>query len=280
MIIFILNFTMPFDYAYPGCGARGLSSASFFTYEDITALWWNPANGSIGKTGIYFDWTYLINNFNLFDLALGYNLGYLEIFLGLNYFTSGEMPINPEIEDTIIPNNNGYFSIKENLLILSLKKKINLFNLGLNLKYYQQQMLGFHGLGFGYDLGLTINQKLKFSIIIKDLRGTKISWFGESIDRIPQSTVLAISFPYNYKDYEFSGEISYIFNGSKNYYLLGSEIKIRKILSIRLGYSDFRKISFGIGLDFFMISMYYTIMNSNFEPTNILGFYIKTGGKK
>lgn len=277
MIWILLSFSIPFDYIFPGVGARGLSCSSYFTSYDITSIWWNPANICVKSPSLYIDWTNLIQNFHLYNLSTGFNAYGVNLALGINYFTSGVMPLNPEIEDSIIPENIDYFSVNERVITLSLSRKIKLVSIGFNIKNYEQEIVDFHGTGFGYDIGLTFEKKLRISIIIKDLMNTKLSWFGKIIDKIPQTTIIATSLPYKFKDYHGFTEISYILNDYNNFFSFGSEITIRDIVSIRAGYSQLKKISFGIGLDFFRISMYYTLMTSNFEPTHIIGFMLKRG---
>ncbi len=275
MILILLSFSIPFDYLFPGAGARGISCSSYFTYEDISSIWWNPANICVKSPSLYIDWTNLIQNFHLYNLTTGFNAYGLYLAFGINYFTSGEMPLNPDIEDTIIPETIDYFSVNERVLTFSLATKMKLVNIGFNIKNYEQEIVDFHGTGFGYDIGLTFEKKLRISMIIKDIMGTEISWFGKTVDKIPQTTIIATSLPYKFEGYNGFAEISYILNDYKNFFSFGSEITIRDIISIRAGYSQLKKISFGIGLDFSQISLYYTITGSYFEPTHIIGLKIK-----
>lgn len=275
MITLILYFVIPFDYIYPGAGTKGLSCGSYFTKEDITSLWWNPANSYSESPSLYLDWTNLIQSFNLYNFAAGFNAKGVNLSFGINYFSSGEMPLNSDIEDTIIPENTGYFSVNERMITISISKKIKLLNLGINIKNYEQEIVSFHGTGFGYDLGFTFGKLTKISLTLKDFMDTKLKWFGNTIDKLPQSTIIASSVLLKYKDYNFFTEVSYVFNNLGNFYAFGSEITIRDLISMRIGYSKIKGISLGIGLDFSQISLYYTIMNSNYEPTHIFGLILK-----
>uniref|UniRef100_A0A7C4U786 PorV/PorQ family protein n=1 Tax=candidate division WOR-3 bacterium TaxID=2052148 RepID=A0A7C4U786_UNCW3 len=274
MILFII-FTIPFDYIFPGAGAKGLSTGSYFTENDITSLWWNPANISGVNHSIYFDWTSLIQTFNLLNGAICFNIKNTNVGFGVNYFTSGDMPLNPEIEDTIIPENSGYFDVTERSLTLSIARRLKFMDIGFSIRNYEQEMLNFHGVGYGYDFGLTLKNKIILSLIFKDILNTEISWFGRMIDKIPQSTIFALSIPYKYKYYKGIIESSILIQEKRSIFSIGSILTMRDIISLRFGYSALRGFSSGISLDLSIFSLYYTIVNSNFEPTHIFGVEIK-----
>lgn len=252
-----LAFALPFESDRPlYSGARPLAMGNAFTSvaDDANAGFWNPA-GLIQSPGIKVALSTQISerNNNAFDSKC---IGYCYREIGL--FWGNKIALRVDEDDT--PDYNYY----------SVAYKLNsFFSIGASAKFKRKHPCDYYqffGYKVGYDLGILYKPDFynSYGILIQDISDSKglvnIISIGSS-NRILGRTLL-------------SGDINLLLNDNiKLGTHLGSEFRICKWLTLRLGITD-RRPTFGLGIGIFNFNIDYALIRDERGNISYISGYL------
>ncbi len=276
LMLFLISY--PFNYIYPGSGVRANSIGTFYTFKGPSSNWWNPSVPPGEKFSVSGEWNNLLGLFSLIDVCISASIGNIGITAGYSGFNSGGMPINPEIEDSsTLPESLGTFSETEKAYLLSLNHPAGPLHIGIGFKFYQQDMLGARGIGYGFDMGILYRKnRVSIGCVIKDAGGTSISWNGRVVDVIPAAYIAAISYRFVRENWDLKMESSLLYQ-HEIHYAIGGELTFY-FISLRLGWSSLKGIGSGVGVSFMGFYLNYGVNPTGFGYTHRLGITYSKGG--
>ncbi len=268
-----------------GVGARqaAMGDAAISTVTDPTGLFWNV--GAISQIPSKFSFVASSMDW-LVDTRLSYIATVLN-FQGLGSFGLDFQYLDyGNIEETTVYDQDGtqrFYSASDMAIGLGFARALtNRFSLGVKVKYIQEKLANAQADAFGFDIGAVFttsffNNNLKLAATLANF-GTKMKFSGRDLDviyvvpgspsnkQIPASLrtlewEIPLLFRFGISNYFIKNEtwswlVAYDVLDSRDYRVrhnLGSELGIKKMLYLRLGYKfNYDQISYtaGFGFDF------------------------------
>ena len=230
-----------------------LGNAFYANSRNIYASAYNPAslaNISNWSLGLYH------TNFFL-DLSRSGSFTSFPFFFGALgitglYETCQVIPRTQE-DSNGRPEIIGSFQDQKFVAALTYAQPIFSPNLsfGLNLKGYYQKLYTAWAKGWGYDLGLLLeNKPLSLGLTLKNPFKTRFEWSTGAVDYANQTIILGA----NYQVVSHIGLINLNYDLKYQYpfedwqYILGLEYCISEILPVRMGIDENKNFCSGVGL--------------------------------
>lgn len=268
---------------------------------------YNPASSTLASNTIYSNYSRYVGNLNLFNISYVHNpfenLGNFNY--EFNYLNYGSFTQTDKFSNEI-----GEFSAYSFSLGISYSQNFkNRLNLGLKFKPYYTRIHNesAHGLCFDFGALYRYNSQLKFSALIRNM-GTELKELNPEVKTEINSEIL-IGFAYKLEhapvelniDYQDLANFdTYIYKNEKitkdsnlaqkilSHLIIGAQLKPSESFYLNLGFNfknanqlnseifnSYSGLSWGAGIEFEKISIFYSGVKFNNSTTLNLGLNFK-----
>lgn len=258
------------NYLKIGLGAKATALAENFTAlaDDTSAAYWNPA-GLTAAQGTQIDYMQInwIAGISSKTMSGVYPLSETD-YLG-GYLFMLETPTDKEtVYD--VDNANSYretgdkFSSGINVLDVAYSKLISAkLSVGLGLKVIDETLAGEKSVGYAADLGFIYKELFPSLSLGASLQNITISKLHDD-EELPMTIALGASYQKMLLQRKLNLVSDLKFpNDNELRYGIGAEYWLADVLAARVGYNNFHKLTFGVGLQISSLSADYAYMPLN-----------------
>ncbi|MFQ5865411.1 MAG: PorV/PorQ family protein [bacterium] len=272
-----------------GVGGRSLGMGGAFVAvaRDVTAGYWNPA----GLAFLDYPEIMLMHSsqfsgvvnydYGSFGLPVGKrsSLGFSLLRVGIDDIKRPALP-NPDqpIGPTNRPFELGTFSSADYAFFLTYSKRVSgTFSYGGNVKLINRTVGDNSAWGVGFDIGFMINpfSKLLIGINLQDVTSTMIAWDTGRRELITPSLRTGLTYPFtlSFMGGHIQPAMDFIFRfenrrqsakanlGFTSFDVnLGWEYQYQNVFAIRIGGSDVKQFTAGVGLRFPKLHIDYAFL--------------------
>ncbi len=287
-----------------GVGGRalGMGSASVAVAGDVTAGYWNPAGLALIKYPevvlMHDEWFGSLVNHDYAAAAIPFgprtSLGLTIIRLGVDDIpdtrnagvdAAGNLTYDPAQFSRVDPSRVAYFSSADWAFLFTYARSVSDdFSYGGNLKLIRR-VLDHHGAtGVGVDIGFLyrLHERIMLGANLQDITTTLLAWDTGRKELISPTVKLGAAGFIDALGGRFTPAVDFDvrFEGRKYASVLhlgrisvdphsGLEFEFKKVVALRVGYSDVQQMTFGAGVHLPKLNIDYSFVK--FDKTDQLG---------
>ncbi len=258
------------NYLKIGLGAKATALAENFTAlaDDTSAAYWNPAGLTTAKsTQVDYMQINWIAGISSKTMAAVYPLSETD-YLGGYLF----MLETPSDKETVydVDNANAYketgdkFNSGINVMDLAYSKLISAkLSVGLGLKVIDENLAGEKNMGYAADLGFIYKDLYPSLSLGATLQNITVSKLHDE-EELPMTIALGAAYQKTVLQRKLNLVSDLKFpNDNEMRYGVGAEYWLADVLAARVGYNNFHKFTFGVGLQIASLTADYAYMPLN-----------------